>query len=78
MIRIFTKKGLDKYVTDEVIADRLNFMDATARNAASNAVHSIVCMRTIETWRELLDKAEKSGDKYKSLAELIVEARIKK
>ena len=73
----FTKKQLDRYNRRQVEADRLKFMEGIARNGARAAVHSIVCMRTIETWRQLLDEAEKSGDKYVSLADLIIKEKIK-
>lgn len=76
-MRLFTKKQLAKHDADIRIADRHEFMQATARNAAKDAVHYIVCFRTIETWRELLDEAEKRGDKYTSLAELLVTAKVK-
>lgn len=65
----WTKKSLDKYVTDEVIADRLNFMEATASNAAKNALHYYVAYRTLEWWRDAINKAEKASSKYMSLAE---------
>lgn len=74
----FTKKQLAKYNRQQVEADRVKFMEGTARNGATAAVHSIVCMRPISEWRRLLDEAEKSGNKYRSLAELIIEAKIKR
>lgn len=67
-MKIFwTKKALQDYVA----LDRYNFMDATARNAAIDAVHYYLCWRTLDWWREAIDKAEKQGSKYVSLAELV-------
>lgn len=77
-MRLFTQKKLNQYVTDEVIADRLNHMEASARKAAVEALHYYTCVRTIDTWRKILDEAEKSGDKYVSMAELIVKAGFKR
>lgn len=54
------------------------FMQAAARNAALNAIHYYVALRTIKEWHRLLDEAEKSGEKYLSLAELIIKSGYKK
>jgi len=77
-VRLFTKKQLDRYVTDEVIADRLNHSQTVATEAAKAAVHYYVAWRTLDEWRSIIDEAEKQGEKYISLAKLIVEAGIKK
>lgn len=77
-MRIFTKKGLERHVAEQVKLKSFSQMEAISRNAAAHAIHYYVCVRTIDTWRKLLDEAEKSGNKYMSLADLIVKAGFKK
>jgi hypothetical protein len=78
-MKIFLRqKDLDRYVTDEVVADRLNQLDVIARRAAADALHYYTCVRTIEDWRKILAEAEKSENKYMSMAELVVAAGFKR
>jgi hypothetical protein len=51
-----------------------SFMEAAARNAALNALHYYVAIRSIDDWRKILDEAEKSKDTYISLADLVRKA----
>lgn len=54
-------------------------MEATARKAASDAIHYYTAVRTTERWREIIDEADKEGtDKYLSMADLIVKSGFKK
>lgn len=66
----------DKQLADLIARDRLEFMEAIARKGSVEAVHSLISRRSFEDWRKLLDEAEKHGDKYVKLAELIVEADL--
>lgn len=75
-MRVFTDRGLDSYVAARIHADRSRFMQSTADNAATSAVHNMFCRRTIDSWRSLLDEAEQSDNKYVALAELITKADI--
>lgn len=77
-MRIFTKKGLERYVEDQVKLKSFPQMEAISRNAAAHAIHYYICVRTIEEWHRLLDEAAKEGNKYMSLAELIVKSGFKK
>ena len=70
-MRIFlTKRSLENYLQTEVLKDRHKFMQATARNAAADALHYYVCYRTLDWWRQAIEQAEQQGNKYVSLAEL--------
>lgn len=66
-----TIKDFKEYRRDKV-ASRSIWMPAVARNAARQAIHYYACKRTIGWYRIQLDKAEKSGNKYMSLAELML------
>lgn len=77
-MRIFTKKGLERHIAEQVKLRTFPQMEAISRNAATYAIHYYVCVRSIDDWRKMLDEAEKSGNKYMSLADLIVKAGFKK
>jgi predicted peroxiredoxin len=77
-MRIFTKKGLERHVAEQVKLKSFSQMEAISRNAAAHAIHYYVCVRTIDEWHRLLDEAAKSGNKYMSLAELVVKSGFKK
>lgn len=75
-MKIFwTKQSLIDHDHDVAIRDRAKFMQATASNAAKNALHYYICFRSFDWWREKLDEAEKAGDKYMSLAEMFTKVR---
>jgi hypothetical protein len=71
-------KKLNAWIDERLRRRDASFMEATARNAARDAIHYYTCLRTIDQWRHLLDEAEKSGDKYVSMADLVIESGFKK
>ena len=75
-MKIFwSQQRFNDYVRKRIIEDRHEFMQATARNAAANALHHYVVFRSFEWMRASLDKAEKEGDKYISLAKLFAQVQ---
>lgn len=71
-MRIFwTKRALDEH--DQAHAAR--FGEGVAHNAAIEAVHYYVAFRDLGWWRKAIDKADKSGKKYLTLAELVAQIK---
>jgi predicted peroxiredoxin len=78
MIRIYTKKRLERHIAEQVKLRTFPQMEAISRNAAKYAIHYYVAVRSIDQWHKILDEAAKDGNKYMSLADLIMKAGFKK
>lgn len=71
-------KRINAWIDEQLRQRDRSFMEATAGNAARDAVHYYTAVRTIDSWRKILDEAEKSGEKYLSMADLITKSGFKK
>lgn len=62
-----------KQLEAEEIAFRKGWTDAIARKAVKAGLHHFIARRPIDWFRKQLDEAEKHGEKYVTLAELMLE-----
>lgn len=71
-MRLFlTKHSLDDYTHRHILEAHAHLLQATAKNAAQDAVHYYLCWRSLDWWRKSIDDAEKSGNQYVRLADLL-------
>lgn len=67
----FRQKTFDREIDAAVHKRNANFIQSIANNAAKEAVHYYICWRTLDWWRNAISEAEKDGNKYIRLADLL-------